>query len=245
MMSRLDGLAHRASIVGISSLGGALGAGVAAAVLAVEYDHAGLEEIGVWWVAPATLVVGAAVGATLPALRRMVAIAGAAPMAIVSALVATFLCVPETDQFRFAVVIPVGVLVVEVLLRRQIGVHWYGLAAASIAWAGLYGGTERNSAVIGALFAWWAVLLAPLVALVRPVAVPAVATLVAAVGSVAAVVMARTGGISDSGEFAIVAAVVIGVVSYALGLVIARSGPGWWEQRRRRNVTARPSDPER
>ena len=84
------------------------------------------------------------------------------------------------------------------------------------------GATGRQSALVGALFAWWAVALVPLVHAVRPLPSKGAAVAVAAIGAVAVAVMARTGGIASTGGVAWLVAAAVAVVSFGLALAVVQ-----------------------
>lgn len=211
----------------------ALAAGIGLAVVVAAYGPSRFGDAERWWAAAATLALAIALADVLPTLRRLLWTPGLAPATIVATLVAVGLCVPETGQLAVAAIVPVGLVVGELVARRQLGLEWYAVAAASVLWAGMFGATGRQSALVGALFAWWAVALLPLVNVVRPVTSRRAAIVVAVVGSVAVVVMARTGGIADTAVPAWVAAVVAAVVSFGLAVLLVRSVSA-------RGVSARP-----
>ena len=138
-------------------------------------------------------------------------------------LLAMYLCVPETNQFAMAALIPMAVFLVELVRREQLGVEWYALAAASVAWAGMFGSSGRQSALIGALFSWWPILLPWLIG--RLMGARQRTTVIASmvVGALAAVVFARTGGISASGVTAAVVVAAIAAASCAAVWIFAAS----------------------
>jgi hypothetical protein len=199
----------------------ALGAGIGLAIVIATYGASGLGDVGRWWAAGATIVVAVLLVDLLADVRRLLPIPGTAPLTLVAALIAIYLCVPETDQIQIAAFIPVALVGMELLSRRQMGLEWYAVAAASVGWAGLFGATGRQSALVGAIFAWWAVALVPLVHMVRPLTSKAAALLVAAVGAISVVVMARTGGIADTAEAAWLAAALIAAASFGIGILLA------------------------
>ena len=199
----------------------AFAAGIGLSIVALTYGASGLGDSGRWWAA--FVAIGLAVAAldVLPAVRRLLPLPGLAPSTIVATLVAVYLCVPETEQIPIAAFVPVVVVALEVVGRRQVGLEWYAVAAASVLWAGMFGATGRQSALVGALFAWWAVALLPLVHAVRPIRSVGAGVVVAVIGAGAAVVMARTGGISDTGSTAWIAAVTVAVVSFLVAIAAA------------------------
>ena len=200
----------------------ALGAGIGLAVVVTTYGASRLGDVGRWWAGALAIVVAIALSDLLPTVRRLLPVPGLAPLTIVAALVGIFLCVPETNQIPLAALLPALLVVLEVVGRRQLGLEWYAVAAASVLWAGMFGATGRQSALVGALFAWWAVAIVPLVHAVRPIRSLPAACAVAAIGAVATVVMARTGGIASTGAAAWAAALIAGGVSFALALGAVR-----------------------
>lgn len=204
----------------------ALGAGIGLAVVIATYGASGFGVSSRWWAAAATVAVAVALADLLPAVRQLLPIPGVAPLTIVAALVAIYLCVPETDQIPVAAILPIGVVLFELIGRRQVGPEWYAVAAASVLWAGMFGATGRQSALVGALFAWWVVALLPLVHAIRPMPPGRVgstaAVIVAMIGAASVAVMARTGGVAASGAAALLAAATMGVVSVIVSLVVLR-----------------------
>jgi hypothetical protein len=219
-----------AAVDDLTSRRRALGAGIGLAVVVATYGPSGLGDVGRWWAAGATIVIAVLLVGLLADVHRLLPIPGIAPLTIVAALVGIYLCVPETDQILVAAFIPVTVVGMEFVGRRQVGLEWYAVAAAAVGWAGIFGATGRQSALVGALFAWWAVALVPLVHAFRPLPSKAAGVAVALIGAIAVAVMARTGGIADTAEAAWLAAGVVAAVSFglALGVVVllTRTGEG-------------------
>lgn len=194
----------------------ALGAGVGLTVVVATYTASGYGDDSRWWAAAMTILVAVALVDLLAGIRRLLPTPGVAPLTIVAVLVAIWLCVPETDQIAVAAFVPVLLVVLELVDRRQLGVEWYAVAAAAVLWAGMFGATGRQSALVGALFAWWAVALLPIVNALRPIRSTGAGVIVATIGAIATVVVARTGGIADTGAAAWVAVAIATVVSFAL-----------------------------
>ena len=199
----------------------ALAAGIGLSIVALTDGASGLGDPGRGWAAFVAIGLAVAAVDVLPGVRRLLPVPGLAPSTIVAALVAVYLCVPETDQIPIAAFVPVVVVALEVVGRRQVGVEWYAVAAASVLWAGMFGATGRQSALVGALFAWWAVALLWLVHAVRPIRSVGAGVVVAVIGAGAAVVMARTGGITDTGSNAWIAAATVAVVSFLVAIAAA------------------------
>ena len=203
----------------------AIGVGGGLIIVALVYGPAGFGSTDRVWAAAGTLLLGLVLGEALTDLRSQVGIPGVVPAALLAVLLAMYLCVPETDQFVVAALIPLALLVFELVRREVLGVEWYALAALSVAWAGMFGATGRQSALIGALFAWWPVLLPSIVSFVTGVRSRNSAIGSMTIGAVAAVLFARTGGISDSGVTAAVLVVVLAAVSAGAGWLIAKLLP--------------------
>lgn len=203
-----------------------LGAGIGLAVVIVTYAASGYGDDSRWWAAALTILVAIALVDLLPDVRRLVPVPGVAPLPIIAALVAMYLCVPETGQVPVAAFLPVLLVVLEVVGRQQLGVEGYAVAAAAVMWAGMFGATGRQSALVGALFAWWAVALVPLVNAIRPIRSTRSALVVAAIGAIAVAVVARTGGIADTAEAAWLAAAIAAVVSFALAVGVVQWSGG-------------------
>jgi len=211
----------------------AIGAAIGLAVVVTTYGPSGIALSGRQWAAVVAIGIAVAIAELLPSVRALLPIPGVAPLTIVAVLVAIALCVPETDQVPVAAIIPVAVVLMELVGRRQMGVEWYAIAAASVGWAGLFGASGRQSALIGALFAWWAVLLLPIVQILWPLRrssrdeqpgadrATLKAVLIAVIAGFAASLMARTGGIAESTGRAVLAGGVIATVSLLVSFVMS------------------------
>ena len=212
----------------VSSHRRALGAGIGSAVVIATYGASGLGDQSRWWAAAATILVAVSLADLLPAVRQLLPVPGVAPLTIVAVLVAVYLCVPETDQIPVAAIVPVVVVALELVGRRQVGLEWYAVAAASVLWAGMFGATGRQSAIVGALFAWWAVALLPLVNGFRRLppgrAGTTIAVTIAVIGAFSVAVMARTGGLAATGGDAWLAATTLAIVSLLVAFVAVRVG---------------------
>lgn len=139
---------------------------------------------------------------------------------------AVYGCVPETDHLReVAVVVALGGAV-EVVRRRPLPAPALVAAFALVEWSALYGATGQARALAGGLFA-----LSPLVAVAVVAAPtagrrrPAAAWLPWAVGAtwvLAALVVARTGGIASSLPPACRAALAGGVAAALVSAALVR-----------------------
>lgn len=150
---------------------------------------------------------------------------GAVPVLLGGVLFAVYCCVPETSHLPWVALVVAVMAGVELGERRVL--PWAsGAVAVLVFGAGLYGGQFRDSAVVGAVFAWWPFVLVTVAAVVRRRGgvrrrsrrerrLDAVS---AGVGLVAAVVVARSGGLSVDVADAWVAVVIAGPVSLALAV---------------------------
>jgi hypothetical protein len=115
--------------------------------------------------------------------------------------------VPETDQIPQVVFAVAVLLALEVAAARTMP-WWLVLAVVGLVmWSGLFGARGRESALVGTLFAAW-----PLLLVLSGVGSPVVA---AGLGSVAAVVVARTGALQPTVRPALVAVALAAFVSLA------------------------------
>jgi len=141
---------------------------------------------------------------------------------------ATYLCVPETDQMPAIGVMVASLAVIELVTRRPSGTVVRVVAAAIVLWSGLYGATGRQSAIVGALFAFWPFVLVGGSALwlrwrELPVARRSERWAVGLTGGIAAVAVARTGALQPTIRPALVAGGIAAVVSIAVcGLILGR-----------------------
>lgn len=199
----------------------AIAVAIALVVVALAYAPSMLDDWRRQWAVVATVATAFVLADAVAVLRRTFTTPGAIPLVLIAVLVGMALCVPETDQMRVAALVPVGLIGYEVVRRRVAALEWYAVAAGSVGWAGLLGASGRQSALVGATFAWWAVVLVPLVAVVRPIGSTRAAAAVAGVGAVAVIVVARTGGIASSGWPAAGAAAIAAATSFGIGLAIS------------------------
>jgi hypothetical protein len=198
----------------------AIGAAIGLAVIATTYSAAGYGQNGYQWVAPVTLAIAIALVDVLAHVRRLLPFPGVAPATLLAVMIGMYLCVPETGQIRVAVIFPLLVIALEVFGRRQVGLEWYAVAATAVFWAGMFGTAERPSALVGALFAWWAILLVGAINLLRPIRSSFATAVVVLIGTAAAWGMARIGGLGSDGRVeAVATAAAAAVVSFVVALV--------------------------
>ncbi len=179
-----------------------------------SWDVSGLDDRQV--VVLLALSITVMVSVAMPGLQEHLVRPGSVPALIGVMQFAIYCCVPETDQIpqvAFAVVV---LLTIEVAADRPL--PWWLVVPVLgwVLWSGLSGATGRDSALVGTLFAAW-----PLLVVLAGVGSPLVA---GAVGSIAAVAVARTGALQSTGRPALVAVAIAGTTSLVLiGLVGAMS----------------------
>ncbi|HEY4331573.1 MAG TPA: hypothetical protein VGM78_03345 [Ilumatobacteraceae bacterium] len=197
-------------------------------VVAASWDASDLGESHRRWAVVATIAVAVAVGVALPRARELMPAPGMMPFVIGTSLVAIYGCVPETGQIPEMAVVVVVVTLIEVASRSSLAIGWHGATAALVMWAGLYGATGQQRAIVGALFAFWPVVIVPLVTMLRPSLAEArqiVRWTVAGIASVAAVIVARTGALQPRLRPAVVSVLQLAGISAALAIAVAIVGP--------------------
>jgi hypothetical protein len=175
------------------------------------------------WAAVAAVVVAVAMWWSAPPAHASLAKWGCAWWVLLGSAAAVYGCVPETDQMREVAVIIAAGGVAEVLTRRRLPTPALLAAMGVVEWSALYGASGQGRALVGGLFA-----LTPLiaVALVASRNSPARAVwlpyAIAGVWVVAAVVVARTGGIATSLAPALWSAAAGGGAAIVLSAVLVR-----------------------
>ena len=146
------------------------------------------------------------------------------PFLLVLAATAIYGCVPETDQMPTIGALIVGLFVVEVVTRERSAVVVSIVATLIVLWSGLYGATGRGSAVVGAWFAFWPILLVLAFGVAVGPVRPMERLAIGLIGGSAAVAVARTGGIEPTVTPALIAVAVAAPVSVVLagGVVAVR-----------------------
>ena len=137
---------------------------------------------------------------------------------LVGSATAAYLCVPETDQYRAVLPALVLALFLEVIGVMLFPRPWLLAAYGMLAWAALYGATGRPSAVIGGVFS----LLVPPVAAWAGSVDGWRGLVVGGIWTVAAVAVARTGGIATTARPAWIAAAIGGVVAATITGMLCR-----------------------
>ena len=171
--------------------------------------------------------------------RRLLPRPGSTGLTQLAWLAAVYGCVPETDHIPAVGLLIVGMLAVEVVSREHLPMAWQLGVSGIVLWAGLYGATGRQSALVGALFGAWPVVLGPLVARFTHLgrAHQLVRWAVTGVGAAAALIVARTGALQPTIGPALRAVATWGSVSLAIATVLA------WAGGRFRPVSATPGRP--
>lgn len=200
----------------------AIGAGLGMLVVVLTYEASRYEDPDRWWAAAAAVAVGIALADGLVDVRALLPRPGVAPLTILAVLAAVALCVPETDQLPIVALLPVALVILEIIERRQLPIEWYAVAATAVGWGAMFGATGRQSALVGALFAWWAVLLPGFVYSAWRVSSTRSALAIAGLAAAAAMVMARTGGITDRWSVVFVSGAACSAISLLAAVAIAR-----------------------
>ena len=147
-------------------------------------------------------------------------------MALASSMAAVYGCVPETDQIPPIALCVVSVLVIELVTWRPLPVAWFAAVGALILRTGLYGATGRLSALAGTLFAAWALVFLPIVERVRPrvnAAPEPLRWVIAGIGSIGSIVVARTGALQQTGQPAVVAIVLTIAATFAVSIMLVEA----------------------
>ena len=156
--------------------------------------------------------------------RRSIRQPGVVPMALASSMAAVYGCVPETDQIP-----PAALCVVHRAADRARHLACPAdscgspVSARLVLVTGLYGATGRQSALIGTLFAAWAFVLLPVIELIRPSTRDTpepIRWVVAGIGSVGSIAVARTGALEPTAAPAIVAVALAVVATTGLSVAI-------------------------
>ncbi len=164
------------------------------------------------------LAITVMVSVALPVLQDQFPRPGSIPVLIGVVQFAIYCCVPETDQVPQVVAAVVVLITLEVSAARPMPWWLVMTVFGLVMWTGLFGATGRESALVGTLFATW-----PLVLVLARVGSPRVAGVI---GSIAAVAVARTGGLEPTVRPALVAVAIAALVSAFVVLVGVRPRPG-------------------
>jgi hypothetical protein len=157
------------------------------------------------------------------ASRRVEFAPGELPVLLGWAAVAIYGCVPETDQMPTIGALVAGLFVIERVTRLPSALPIQVVAAAIVLWSGLYGATGRGSAIVGAWFAFWPLLVMVALAVVAEPLPLRVRWTLGACAALAALVVARTGALATTTSPALAAVAVASTVSLAcLAWIVVR-----------------------
>ena len=213
----------------------ALGAATGLAAVALSWNASDLGERSRWWAAATALLLASVLAAAWPSARRLLPRPGAVPLVALAWLAAVYGCVPETDHVLSVGLIVAGLAVLEFVADEYLPFGWQLGIIGAVLWAGLYGATGRQSALVGALFGAWPLLLGPFVAMVSRRRTPHwVPWVVATVGTGAAFAVARTGALATTIGPALRATAFWGSASLAVSVALA------WVAARRQPFSDRP-----
>lgn len=108
---------------------------------------------------------------------------------------AMYLCVPETGHLPGVALLVLGVGLLEFVGAAALPLGWHTLALGTVLVAGMWGAQWRDSAVVGAVFAGWVLVLPALMSLVWRSAPTWARWATASVAVAASVVVSRTGAL--------------------------------------------------
>lgn len=139
---------------------------------------------------------------------------------VVTSLGAVYACVPETDHLPGVGWALIGAAVADASLRRPAPAHMWAWGWWTLVWSAAYGASEQGRAMVGGLFA-----VSPVVAL----AVASISrnrlptwTLVTtwSIWTISTILVARTGGIADRVEPALLSVAGASAVASVLTMIV-------------------------
>lgn len=202
-----------------------VGAAIGAVVAWQSWDASSLGEPNRRWALIAVLVLAVGIGELLPDACAALADPGRLTGVLVVSLAAIYGCVPETDHISDVALIMVAGLVVELVSRRTMPIAWFAACTGLVMWAGIYGATGRERAIVGTLFAFWPVVLVAaafrMVPRMRRTS-PTIRLTVAGVGGMASLVVSRTGALQYGIRPAAVAAAIAAAASIVAAAILVR-----------------------
>jgi hypothetical protein len=148
---------------------------------------------------------------------------GEVPALLGLSAIAIYGCVPETTNQMPAIgVMLASLFLIELVARAPAAPLVHLTAAGIVLWSGLYGATGRESAIVGALFAFWPLVLVVLVCSWpgRAQPQPVVRWIIGLIGAIAAVAVARTGALEPTIGPALVAVAIALPVSLVAALAV-------------------------
>ena len=146
---------------------------------------------------------------------------GEVPALLGLTAIAIYACVPETNNQMPAIgVMLASLFVIELVARQPSAPLVHAVAIGIVLWSGLYGATGRDSAIVGALFAFWPLALVVIVCHWpgRAEPGPIVRWLIGLIGGIAAVAVARTGALEPTIGPALLAVAIALPTSLAVAL---------------------------
>ena len=198
---------------------GRIVAGVALGALVAWLASRRVDLVSPVIVVPTAVVVVAVIAGALPSMQRAARQPGAVPAELLATLALIYACVPETDQVQQVLAVVLALLAIETSTERP---RWWLSApvASWVMWAGLVGAAPRASAMVGALFAWWPLVVRAVLSSDRRVrrSWP-----VAVVAWVSAAVVARTGALWPRPGWALVETVVAVAATTAVNAISLRA----------------------
>ncbi len=158
---------------------------------------------------------------THPSVAKRRGIPGGMPSLLGIGVAVQYLCVPETDHLLTIGLIAIGLATAELATARTFATSEIALAII-VVWAGWYGATGRQSALIGAAAAFWpAAVVASVQRMTRLATIDLV--ILAGVCTVASTVVARTGALEPTASPAIWSvAIYLPASLLVAGAVLAR-----------------------
>lgn len=219
----------------------ALGAGTGLAAVALSWTASELGQRPQWWAVAAAILIAGALAGALPVARSLLPRPGMVPLTVLPWLAVVYACVPETDQVIGVGILVVVVAMVEFVAGEYLPFGWQLSIIGVVLWAGLYGATGRQSALVGSLSGAWPVALVPLVGVMSPLrrAPVWVRVAVVAIGAGAALVVARTGALATTIDPALRAVTFWGSASLAAAVLLG------WVGGRHQPVSATPASHQR
>lgn len=219
----------------------ALGAATGLAAVALSWSASDLGKRSQWWAAAVAILLAAILAGALPLARRLLPRPGTVPLTVLAWLAGVYGCVPETDQVLGVAMLVAMIALVELVASEYLPFGWQLGIIGAVLWAGLYGATGRQSALVGALFGAWPVVLGPLVALLSRLrqTPQLVRWAVAAMGAGAALAVARTGALATTIGPALRAVAFWGSASLGVTVMLG------WVTARRQPLSATPASRQR
>jgi hypothetical protein len=147
---------------------------------------------------------------------------GELPALFAGSALAIYACVPETGQMPTIAWMLVGLFTIEVVTGTRSAWSVTALAAGIVLWSGLYGAAGRGSAIVGASFAFWPVVLV-VASMLMANSRPPQRWMIGLIGTGAAVAVARTGAIEPNTAPAVVAVAIAAPLSIAAACAVIRT----------------------